>query len=213
MAGWGVCAWVRMIATIRGLLRAIGRDHLIVETAGGVGFLVYVPRPLLSEAGAPGDEVALHTTLIVREDAMTLYGFAHPDHRALFETVRSVSGVGPRVALNLLSFATPDEIRVAVAQKDTARFARVPGIGKKMAERLVLDLQSKLDLKGIAHPAADTSETTPGAAALTTELIDLLVSLGYSSAEASAAVAALPADAPPDIEARLRLALRYFGSA
>jgi Holliday junction DNA helicase RuvA len=202
-----------MIASLRGLLLAVGRDHLVVETSGGIGFLVYVPRPLLNKAGSPGSDVTLHTTLVVREDSMTLYGFAHPDDRALFETLRSVGGVGPRVALNLLSFATPDEIRVAVAQKDTARFARVPGIGKKMAERLVLELQSKLDLKGIAPSAGVAPEATAETAALNTELLELLVSLGYSSAEANAAVAALPADAPPDIEARLRLALRYFGSA
>jgi Holliday junction DNA helicase RuvA len=146
----------------------------------------------------------------VREDALTLYGFASTEQRALFETLLGITGVGPRVALALLSSATPDEVRMAVAQNDTARFSRVSGIGKKMAERLVLELKGKLDVKNLPTTAAPLP---PAAAAANNELIDLLVSLGYSSTEAGAAVAALPADAPPDLEERLRLALRYFGGA
>ncbi len=196
-----------MIASLRGILRHIGADHLILET-GGVGFLVYAPRPVLANLRPIGDEVFLHTLLIVREDALTLYGFETLEQRALFETLLGVSGVGPRVALSLLSTATPTDVRMAVAQNDTARLARVPGIGKKTAERLVLELKGKLDLKGLPQaPAAGT----PALISVNNELADLLVSLGYSSTEASAAIAALPADAPPELEERLRLALRYFG--
>jgi Holliday junction DNA helicase RuvA len=197
-----------MIASLRGTVQTIGSDHLVIEQ-GGIGFLVYAPRPVLGNLGAPGTDVALHTVLIVREDSLTLYGFATTEQRSLFETLLSISGVGPRVALALLSSATPDEVRSAVAQNDTARLSRVPGIGKKMAERLVLELKSKLDLKAL--PAA--APATPAAVAVNAELADLLVSLGYSSAEASAAIATLPPDAPTDLEERLRLALRYFGSA
>jgi Holliday junction DNA helicase RuvA len=198
-----------MIASLRGMLRAIGTDHLVIET-GGVGFLVYVPRPVLEKLGSIGDEVYLQTFMVVREDALLLYGFATMEQRSLFETILSVSGVGPRLALGMLSAATPDELRIAVAQKDTTRLSRIPGIGKKTAERLVLELTGKLDLKGL--PAAQP-EAPPAVLAVNNELADLLVSLGYSSAEAGAAIAALPPDAPGDLEERLRLALRYFGGA
>lgn len=198
-----------MIASLRGILRSIGSDHMVVET-GGVGFLVYAPRPVLESLGTLDDEVYLHTLMIVREDALLLYGFATLEQRALFETMLSVTGIGPRVALSILSSTTPDDLRMAVAQKDTARLARIPGIGKKTAERLALELKSKLDLKGLpaALPAAPAAVV-----AVNSELADLLVSLGYSSAEASAAIAALPPEAPSDLEERLRLALRYFGGA
>jgi Holliday junction DNA helicase RuvA len=205
-----------MIASIRGILRATAANHLVIET-GGIGFQVYAPRPVLERAGAIGEEISLLTVLIVREDALTLYGFADAVQRNMFETLIGVSGVGPRIALALLSSATPDEIRLAVAHNDGARLARVPGIGKKMAERLLLELKSKLDLKKL--PAAAGAESAapapaaPGVASVNSELADLLVSLGYSSSEAQAAIAALPADAPTELEERLRLALRYFGSA
>jgi Holliday junction DNA helicase RuvA len=198
-----------MIASLRGTLRAIGVDHVVIET-GGIGFLVYVPRPVLADLGAPGEEASLQTWLLVREDALTLYGFATAEQRKLFETLIGVTGVGPRIALAILSSATPDEVRIAVANSDTARFSRVSGVGKKMAERLVLELKSKLDMKNLPVAAGTV---TPEAVAARPELLDLLMSLGYSSSEASAAIAALPPDAPADIEERLRLALRYFGGA
>jgi Holliday junction DNA helicase RuvA len=205
-----------MIASLRGVLRSVSTDHVVIET-GGVGFLVYAPRPVLANLGASGDEAFLHTLLLVREDSLTLYGFATLEQRSLFETVLGVSGVGPRVALALLSSATPDEVRMAVARSDAARFARVQGIGKKLAERLVLELKGKLDLRNLpaasdSVPAADPAVAATSAT-LNDELAALLVSLGYSSSEASAAIAALPADAPANLEERLRLALRSFGSA
>lgn len=197
-----------MIASLRGTLIHIGLDHLVVET-GGVGWLVHAPRTVLGSIGQVGDAVFLYTVMIVREDAMNLYGFSGTEQRALFESLIAVSGVGPKVAMSLLSSAAPDEIRLAVAQGDTTRLSRVPGIGKKTAERLVLELKGKLDLKGL--PVAPGGQT-PAISAVNNELADLLINLGYSSAEAAAAVASLPADAPPGLEDRLRLALRYFGS-
>lgn len=198
-----------MIASLRGTLIHSGLDHLVVET-GGVGYLVYAPRPVLGAAGPIGEPIFLYTVLIVREDSLTLYGFATVEQRKLFESFLSVSGVGPKVALSLLSAGAPEEIRGAIAHGDTARLARVPGIGKKTADRLVLELKGKLDLKGLPTAAAGTP---PAAVAVNNELAELLTSLGYSGPEAAAAIAALPADAPADLEERLRLALRYFGSA
>jgi holliday junction DNA helicase RuvA len=196
-----------MIASIRGTLLFIGVDHAVLET-GGVGFLIYAPRTVLGALGELGHEVRLYTHLHIREDVLALYGFATTDQRHLFETLLSVSGIGPKVALSMLSSAAPDELRMAIAGGDTARLARVPGIGKKTAERLVLELRGKLDLKGLPAP----SGATPALMAINAELAEMLAGLGFSAAEANAAIAALPADAPPDLEERLRLALRYFGS-
>ncbi|MFV9506762.1 MAG: Holliday junction branch migration protein RuvA [Oscillochloridaceae bacterium umkhey_bin13] len=196
-----------MIASLRGTLAQIGTDHLVIESAG-VGFLVYAPRPVLGNLGSIGEPVFLYTMLIVREDSLTLYGFATMAQRQLFENLLSVSGVGPRLALAMLSSGEPDELRSAIAHGDTNRLARVPGIGKKTAERLVLELKGKLDLSGLAPAAAAAN---PAATALNRELAELLTSLGYSAAEAASALAALPNDAPENLEERLRLALRHFG--
>lgn len=197
-----------MIASVRGKLIFMAVDHAVVET-GGVGLMVYAPRPVLGAIGEIGDEVLLYTYLHIREDLLQLYGFASTDQRHLFETLLGVSGIGPKVALSLLSSAQPDELRVAIASGDTARLSRVPGIGKKTAERLVLELKGKVDIKGLPAAAA----ATPAQAAANAELSELLVSLGFSSAEAAAAIANLPADAPAELEDRMRLALRYFGGA
>jgi Holliday junction DNA helicase RuvA len=196
-----------MIASIRGNLLFIGVDHAVVET-GGVGFLVFAPRNVLGALGEIGGEVRLYTHLHIREDLLALYGFATSDQRHLFETLLGVSGIGPKVALSMLSSAPPDELRAAIAGGDTARLARVPGIGKKTAERLVLELRGKLDLKGVPATGA-----TPALMAANAELAEMLVGLGFSAAEASAAIAALPADASAELDERLRLALRYFGGA
>jgi Holliday junction DNA helicase RuvA len=196
-----------MIASIRGKLIFVGVDHCVVET-GGVGFLIYAPRNVLGALGEIGGEVLLYTHLHIREDLLALYGFASTDQRHLFETLLGVTGIGPKVALSLLSSAPSDELRAVIASGDTTRLSRVPGIGKKTAERLVLELRGKLDIKGLPAPSA----ATPALMQLNNELAEMLVSLGFSAAEASAALAALPADAPPELEERLRLALRYFGS-
>ncbi|HWQ15696.1 MAG TPA: Holliday junction branch migration protein RuvA [Roseiflexaceae bacterium] len=196
-----------MIASLRGTLIFVGLDHAVIET-GGVGFQVFAPRPVLGGLGEPGTEVLLYTHLHIREDLLQLYGFASQDQRHLFETLLGVSGIGPRVALSLLSSAAPDELRMAIATGDTARLSRVPGIGKKTAERLVLELKGKIDIKGLPAVGA-----TPAQAAANAELAEMLVSLGFSAAEAAAAINALPADAPAELEERLRLALRYFGGA
>ena len=196
-----------MIASIRGTLLSIGVDHVIVET-GGIGLLVYAPRPVLGAIGQIGSEVRLYTHLHIREDLLALYGFATDEQRTLFEMLLTVSGIGPKVALSLLSSATPDDLRMSIAGGDTARLARVPGIGKKTAERLVLELKGKFELKGLPVPSA----ATPALMAINAELAEMLVSLGFSAAEASAAIAALPPDAPPELEERLRLALRYFAN-
>jgi len=197
-----------MITSLRGILIEIGPDHLVVET-GGIGYLIYAPRPVLSSLGEIGGTVFMQTLLVVREDALTLYGFTTTEQRSIFATLLGVTGIGPKGALNLLSFIAPAELRLAVAHDDLNRLARIPGIGKKTAARLALELKNKLDLKGLPS----TATSSPAALTVNQELFDLLVNLGYSANEANEAVAALPLDAPPDLEERLRLTLRFFGGA
>ncbi|HEY3227606.1 MAG TPA: Holliday junction branch migration protein RuvA [Roseiflexaceae bacterium] len=196
-----------MITSVRGILLFVGVDHAVVET-GGVGLMIYAPRNVLGALGEIGGEVRFYTHLHIREDLLALYGFASPDQRHLFETLLGISGIGPKVALSLLSSAPSDELRTTIAGGDTTRLSRIPGIGKKTAERLVLELRGKLELKGVPAP----SGATPALMALNNELAEMLIGLGFTAAEASAAIATLPADAPPELEERLRLALRYFGS-
>ncbi len=194
-----------MIASIRGTVTAVGSASVVVET-NGIGYQVLVPHTVLHALGAPGAEVLLYTHLHVREDALALYGFASPEERAFFETLIGVTGVGPRMALGLLSAVPFDQLQHAIVSEDVALLAKVPGIGRKTAARLVLELKGKLSQVALAAPHAVSLPT-----AMNAELQDVLTSLGYSALEAQAAVAAIPADAPPDLEERLRLALQYFG--
>ena len=119
-----------MIASIRGTLLSTGTDSVVVE-AHGVGYAIFVPTPVLQSLGAIGDEVLLHTHLHVREDAMILYGFDAPTQRTFFETLINVSGVGPRMALGLLSAAPLDQLQHAIASENVAVLSQVPGVGKK----------------------------------------------------------------------------------
>jgi holliday junction DNA helicase RuvA len=183
-----------MIAKLRG--RPAGRtlDGVVLDV-GGVGYLVRTTVRALRKADG-ADEVELDTYLHVREDALQLYGFAEPAERELFEQLLSVSGVGPKVALAIVSGSTPRELRRAIALEDTTRFIAIPGIGKKTAQRVVLELKEKLGLE---------EELGPGGAP---ELVarDALVELGYTVVEAERALAATDPEAPA--EERVRQALK-----
>ncbi len=194
---------------IRGTLLAVGADYAVIEAAG-VGYHVWAPRSLVRQLGEIGSEARLHTLLIVREDAMNLYGFSSPDDRAFFELLLTVTGVGPKVALAALGAATVEQLQVAIASENTAVLAQVPGIGKKTAARIVLDLKAKVGQSPAGGAAASAAA---GPNRVNAEVQEILQSLGYSALEAQSAVSALPSDAPADVEERLRAALRYFGGA
>jgi Holliday junction DNA helicase RuvA len=194
-----------MIASLKGELRARGADFLVIEV-GGIGFHVQVPASTLEEIGDVGETVRLYTHLLVRADAITLCGFATREELELFQILLAVSGVGPKMALGLLSSTSTDTLRLAIAQEDVDLLARVPGIGRKTASRLILELKGRIDLSrlGLRGAAALAPEQA--------ELIAVLTNLGYSTAEARAAVASLPPEAKDlGLEERIRLALRYFG--
>jgi Holliday junction DNA helicase RuvA len=190
-----------MIARLQGVLVGRGRDHIVVDV-GGVGFAVRVPAPLLASAPV-GEAVALFTHLHVRADDLTLFGFQTEEELRLFELLLTVPGVGPRMAMALLSAMAPEPLRLAISQEQVDLLGRIPGIGPKTAKKIVFDLKDKV---GVAAGAPE------GWAALTAadaEVIDALTALGYSIAEAQRAVQSVPREIT-EVEERLRRALAYF---
>lgn len=189
-----------MIASIQGMVASIQRDHVIVQV-NGLGYQVYAPFSTLERI--KGDEVFLYTILIVREDSLTLYGFLTEQERDLFETLISVNGVGPRLALSILGSLSLDNLRNAVISDRAEILTRVPGIGKKTAQKILFELKDRLAVGLEAMPNVPFDDVN-------TDVIDALVALGYSIVEAQTAIQALPPDAPDSVEERVRLALQYF---
>ena len=188
-----------MIAGLRGRVEVKLPDALLVDVSGVI-YRVGTSAGTLDQAGEPGDSVRLHTFLFVREDQLTLYGFATTDELRLFETLISVTGVGPRLACAILSRVRPDLLHDAIAREDAGLLATVPGVGRKTAARLILELRGKLVP---AEPAAGGAPTRGD-----TDVIAALRALGYTIAEAHAAAARLPRDADLPVEARVVAALR-----
>jgi Holliday junction DNA helicase RuvA len=192
-----------MIASIQGVVHSV-RAQSVIILVGGVGLEVFVParafNQLISDIGR---EVALYTHLAVREDSLTLYGFLEEQERSIFQMLLGVSGVGPRLALSVVSTLSPELLANAIHKEDAAILSRVPGVGKKTAQQIVLDMRGKL-----------LPETLPaGLAAVSsmdTEVIEALTALGYSIVEAQTALQSIPRDAPDDVEERIRIALSYF---
>lgn len=190
-----------MIASVTGRVTAVSPEGAIV-TVGGVGILVQCAPGTIATL-RPGAEATLHTALVVREDSLTLYGFATADERAIFELLQTASGVGPRLAQAILAVHSPDAVRRAVATDDLTALTLVPGIGKKGAQRIVLELKDRLGAPG-------DGLSTPGAAPVEqgtrSQVRDALVSLGYGVREADDAARAIPDDL--DVGQALKLALR-----
>jgi Holliday junction DNA helicase RuvA len=191
-----------MIATLRGEISQIEENALVVEV-GGVGLRVFVPAPVRGRVKV-GETIFLFTHLVVREDALTLYGFESQADRELFNMLLGVDKVGPKVALSVLSTLTLDAVQHAVFADEADILSRVPGVGKKTAQKIALHLKDKLKpMDALARVAAMSD--------VDSEVLAALTSLGYSVVEAQAAIQSLPKDAPQDTGERLRLALGYFG--
>jgi holliday junction DNA helicase RuvA len=189
-----------MIASLRGRLQAVGSDWAILEVSG-VGFQVYVPTSTLSTFGRPGAQVQLFTHLHVREDILALYGFSTFDELSLFQTLTGVSGIGPKLALAMLSAMKVDQLTAAIASGDADMLTTIPGIGKKIAGRLVLELKDKVGT-GAALTALQVSQGNA-------DVVGALTALGYSVTEATRAVASLPNE-EMSLEEKVTLALGYF---
>jgi len=197
-----------MIASVGGPVLSVGLDQVVVAV-GGIGLLVHT-TPGTAAGLRRGGEARLATSLVVREESLTLYGFADEDERAVFELVQTVSGVGPRLALAMLAVHAPDALRQAVADGDLRALTKVPGIGKKGAERIVLELRDAIGLP--TGPAAVTL-TQPAEAPWRGQVREALVGLGWSARQAEDTVETVAAEAGDgtDVSALLRAALRELG--
>lgn len=192
-----------MIASLHGRLETLGSDWAVINV-NGVGLRVYMPTSTLSTLGTIGKEVRLHTHLVLREDNISLYGFASTEEQELFQILLGVSGIGPRLALAVLSTMSVEQASMAIATGSTELLRIIPGIGKKTAERLILELKDKIGVGWLATPAAQLVREN-------TDVLTALTSLGYSVSEASRAVATFPASSDLNLEEKVRLALQYFG--
>lgn len=190
-----------MIASINGKIIQLEPGSLVLEV-GGVGLFINVPSTV-SDVLKPGQNIFLYTHLIVRQDSLALYGFDTLEGREYFGLLLGVSGIGPRLAVTILSTLTPDSIRRAILNEQAEVFNRVPGVGKKTAQKILISLQDKVSADEGFEPIAAMSEAD-------SEVLSALIALGYSVVEAQAALQSIPHDAPQDVEERLRLAFRYF---
>ena len=190
-----------MIASLNGTIIQRETGSLVVEV-GGVGLQVHVPASLC-ERVRPGERIFLNTYLVVRQDALTLYGFESLDGREIFTQLLTVNGVGPRVAMSILSALDPDTIRRAVFHEQIELLSRVPGVGKKTAQKIMLQLQDRIKAIEGFGPRAPVSEVDA-------EVLGALTSLGYSVVEAQTAIQYIPTGTPENVEERLRAALGYF---
>lgn len=189
-----------MISSVRGVVQSVAGRQLVLEV-GGVGLRLEVPDSVAESAPGPGRPLYLHTYLVVRQDALSLYGFSSTEQRELFSELIQVSGIGPRLALAVLSTLSIDTLRLAVANHQPEVLARVPGIGKKSAEKIIFQLKDRIAF----------AELEPGPASqLEDEVLSVLTALGYSMLEAQAAVRSLNDDAEQPVEERVKQALRYF---
>ena len=197
-----------MIASVRGQVTSVELDHAVVEV-GGVGLAVHAVPATLATLRR-GEPARLATSLVVREDSLTLYGFADAAARELFVLLQTVSGVGPRLALAMLAVLEPDTLRTALAEGNLSMLTRVPGIGRKGAERLILELRDKVGALTSAAPGP----ATRGGGAVRTQVTEALVGLGFAARQAEQAVDAVLADAdsvPADTSDVLRSALTRLG--
>ncbi|MET9002224.1 Holliday junction branch migration protein RuvA [Amycolatopsis sp. NPDC004169] len=195
-----------MISSVRGEVLSVGLDHVVVEV-GGVGFAVQATPATLATLRR-GEEARLHTALVVREDSLTLFGFADADARELFGLLQTVSGIGPRLALATLAVLDPDKLRAALVEGNITVLTSVPGIGRKGAERLTLELRDKVTALGATGDAP--AVTAPGA--LRAEVVEALAGLGFPAKQAEQAVDKVLADGDGHTTASvLRAALATLG--
>jgi Holliday junction DNA helicase RuvA len=193
-----------MIASLKGQIEMVKRDAVVVNV-NGVGYLVYVPSNVLSAIGMPGAEIRLFTHLHVREDVLALYGFVTPEDLKMFETLTTVSGIGPKLGLGLLSAMTVTQLTMAIAAGDAVTLRQIPGIGKKTSERIILELKDKIENEILTLPAAYQTEGE-------NDVIAALVSLGYSVSEAARAASSVPSGKGLTVSEKIKSALQYFGS-
>lgn len=192
-----------MIASLHGKVESFSGDGAVINV-GGIGFQVLMPTSTLSALGTTGSEVQLYTHLHLREDNVSLYGFGTPAELSLFQTLISVTGLGPKLGLAMLSGMSAEGLVTAIATGSADLLTAIPGIGKKMASRIVLELKEKIGAGWITTALPDLAKENA-------DVLAALTSLGYSASEAAKAVAALPPTDETSLEEKIKLALGYFG--
>ncbi|MDT4918391.1 MAG: holliday junction helicase RuvA [Pseudonocardiales bacterium] len=204
-----------MIASVHGTVAALGPDGAVVEV-GGVGLAVSCSPGTLARLRV-GEVARIATSLVVREDSLTLYGFADDDERALFELLQTANGVGPKLAQTMLGVHSPRELRRAIATSDFASLTQVPGIGRKGAERIVIELRDRIGSLDSGHSAVVGGPGVIAVAPWRDQLGHALAGLGFSGKEAADAIEVVAADVPvdgaPDISALLRRSIQLLGRA
>lgn len=197
-----------MIGSLKGTVAQLEAEYCIVDTAGGVGYRVFMPSAHLAQL-VLGKEVRIHVHTAVREDAILLYGFLSREYYDLFEILLTVSGVGPKMALGILSAIKPDAFYTAVSNKDVKMLVKLPGVGKKTAERMLLELKDKVSCSSESDDVMQEIAEAGGSGAVA-EAIEALVSLGYSNSEIMPVLKEIPDCASLSGEAILRQALKLF---
>ncbi len=190
-----------MIASLKGVFEGRGSGWALIRV-GGVGFQVHIPASSLARLGPVGKEVELHTHLYLREDVLALYGFATAEELGLFQSLIGVRGVGPKLALVLLSALPPDQLTLAIASGNEDLLTQVPGIGKKTAQRLILELKGKLEKLVSPVPVSEGDA----------EVLSALTNLGYTLGEATRALSSLPQEKDLSLEDKIKLALQNLGA-
>jgi Holliday junction DNA helicase RuvA len=206
-----------MIAHLNGTVAGVGLDGAVIEV-GGVGLRVQCTPDTLARL-KPGEQALVATSLVVREDSLTLFGFANDDERNVFELLQTASGVGPRLALAMVAVHSPDALRRAVAAEDVKALTMVPGIGNKVAQRIILELKDRLGSPSDLGPGIGAALSRRAAPSWRDQVMTGLVNLGWSARDAEAAVAAVEAEAmeadgqAPDVATALRAALRKLSKS
>lgn len=193
-----------MITSVQGVLEWRGTDQVFINV-GGVSFQVFAPTSTLEKLGPVGGKARLHTYLYLnlRTGVVALYGFASPEERAIFQTLLGIKGIGPKLALSLLSSTGPNQIISAVATDNVDFFTRIPGFGKKTASRLILELKGELERGKLGMPVTIAAQGD-------TDVAAALAALGYTAGEINHAVASLPESGSSSTEERVKLALQYL---
>ncbi|MEE1027339.1 MAG: Holliday junction branch migration protein RuvA [Agathobacter sp.] len=202
-----------MYSYIKGELAEVNTDHIVVET-GGIGYMVYVPAQSLEYLPSIGDDIKIYTYLYIREDAMILYGFLTKDDLEVFKLLITVSGIGPKGGLSILSTLSSDDLRFAILSGDSKAISKAPGIGSKTAQRVIIDLKDKMSLEEAFEKKIENTENSlkipEGHNAVKNDAVLALNALGYSSTESLKAVSKVEITEGMDVEEVLKLALKHM---
>lgn len=198
-----------MISYIKGELAAVGEEQVVVEVQG-IGYGIFMPGQAMTMLPPIGSEVKIHTYLNVREDVMQLFGFLTKDDLKVFRLLIGVNGIGPKGGLNILSKMTPDDLRFAVLAGDVKAISAAPGIGKKTAEKLIIELKDKLNIDDVLTKEEEMMSVPLGGADMQSEAVQALVALGYGSAESLKAVKKVPMTETMTVEELLKQSLKFM---